>query len=374
MRATWAEVDPAAIAHNVSTLARVVAPAEVCVVVKADGYGHGAVETAEVALTAGASRLAVALTEEGAALRAAGIDAPILLLSEPPTSDAATVVAERLEPTVYTEAGIAALAAATTEAPGPNLPVHLKVDTGMYRVGCAPGDAVRLAKEITADARLELASVWTHLAVADAPDDPFTAVQVGRYRDALTTLDDAGIEVPLRHVANSAGAIAHPDSRFDMVRCGIAVYGVPPSAPLVGTVELQPALRLVSSVSHLKVVPAGSAISYGRRYTVERPSHIATVPIGYADGVRRALSATGGEVLVGGRRRPIAGTVTMDQLMVDLGDEESVSVGDEVVLIGRQGDAEITAAEWADRLDTIGYEIVCGIGSRVPRRWTGSGA
>jgi alanine racemase len=190
----------------------------------------------------------------------------------------------------------------------------------------------------------------------------------------LTALDDAGIDVPLRHAANSAGALAHPDSRFDMVRCGIAVYGIPPSAPLAGVVDLRPALRLVSAVSHLKVVPAGSAISYGRRYTVERPSHIATVPIGYADGVRRALSATGGEVLIGGRRRPIAGTVTMDQLMVDLGDDESVSVGDEVVLIGRQGDEQITATDWADHLGTIGYEVVCGIGSRVPRRWTGSRA
>jgi alanine racemase len=367
MRATWAEVDPAALAHNVATLARLVAPAELCVVVKADGYGHGAVETSKVALAAGAARLAVALAEEGTALRAAGVDAPILLLSEPPASDAAAVVAERLEPTVYTEAGIAALAAATPG--GERLPVHLKVDTGMFRVGCTPGDAVRLAKEIVADERLELASVWTHLAVADEPDDPFTAEQVARYREVLTALDGAGIEVPLRHAANSAGALAHPESRFDMVRCGIAVYGIPPSAPLADVVELRPALRLVSSVSHLKVVPAGSAISYGRRYAVERPSHIATVPIGYADGVRRALSATGGEVLIGGRRRPIAGTVTMDQLMVDLGDDETVSVGDEVVLIGRQGDAEIIATEWADRLDTIGYEVVCGIGTRVPRRW-----
>jgi alanine racemase len=337
------------------------------VVVKADGYGHGAVETANVALAAGAARLAVALAEEGTALRAAGVDAPILLLSEPPASDAAAVVAERLEPTVYTETGIAALAAATPQ--GERLRVHLKVDTGMFRVGCTPGDAVRLAKEIVADGRLALASVWTHLAVADEPDDPFTAEQVARYREVLTALDGAGIEVPLRHAANSAGALAHPESRFDMVRCGIAVYGIPPSGPLAGVVELRPALRLVSSVAHLKVVPAGSAISYGRRYAVERPSHIATVPIGYADGVRRALSSTGGEVLIGGRRRPIAGTVTMDQLMVDLGDDETVSVGDEVVLIGRQGDAEITATEWADRLDTIGYEVVCGIGTRVPRRW-----
>jgi alanine racemase len=372
MRATRAEIDSAAIAHNVETLARWSAPAALCVVVKADGYGHGAVETSKVALAAGATRLAVALAEEGAALREAGIDAPVLLLSEPPVSDAPVVVDQRLEPTVYTEEGIAALAAATSRHTP--VPVHLKVDTGMFRVGCAPGDAVRLAKEIAADDRLRLASVWTHLAVADEPDDPFTAEQLARYRDVLTAIEGTGIEVPMRHAANSAGALAHPGSHFDMVRSGIAVYGIAPSAPLAGVVELRPAMRLVSTVSHLKVVPAGSAISYGRRYAVERPSHIATVPIGYADGARRALSATGGEVLIGGRRRPIAGTVTMDQLMVDLGDDESVDVGDEVVLIGRQGAEEITATEWADRLGTIGYEVVCGIGGRVPRRWNGDGA
>jgi alanine racemase len=369
VRATWAEVDTSALAHNVSALARLAAPAELCVVVKADGYGHGAVEAARAALGAGASRLAVALAEEGAMLRSAGIDAPVIVLSGAPEDDAATVVEHGLEPTAYTEAGIAALAVAAGD--GAPLPVHLKVDTGMHRVGCLPAEALRLAKEIAAERRLRLASVWTHLAVADEPDDPFTGEQLRRYREVLAGLEAAGIDVPLRHAANSAGTIAHPDARFDMVRCGIAAYGIPPAAGLGDALGLRPALRLVSTVSHVKVVPAGAAISYGRRYRVERPSVIATVPIGYADGVRRSLPSVDGEVLIGGRRRPIAGTVTMDQLMVDCGEDESVAVGDEVVLIGVQGDQDITAVEWAERLGTIGYEIVCGIGPRVPRRWVG---
>jgi alanine racemase len=369
VRATRAEVDAGAIAHNVSALARIVAPAELCVVVKADGYGHGAVGAARAALAAGATRLAVARTEEGAALRAAAIEAPVLLLSEPPPTDAHAVIRARLEPAVYTEAGITALAAAAS-ADEP-LPVHLKVDTGMHRVGCRPGDATRLAKEIVADGRLRLASVWTHLAVADEPDEPFTGAQLAAYHDVLRALESAGIDVPLRHAANSAGAIAHPDARFDMVRCGIAVYGIPPSPALADSVDLQPALRLVSAVSLVKVVEEGATVSYGRRYRATRPSVIATVPLGYADGVRRRLGAAGGEVLIRGRRRPIAGTVTMDQLMVDCGDDETVAVGDEVVLIGRQDDEEVPATEWAERLDTIGYEIVCGIGPRVPRHWTG---
>jgi alanine racemase len=371
VRATWAEVDAAAIEHNVAALARLAAPAELCVVVKADGYGHGAVDAARAALAAGAGRLAVALPEEGAVLRAGGIDAPVLVLSEAPVGDAGVVVEHDLEPTAYTEAGIAALAGAV-RAGGP-LAVHLKVDTGMHRVGCVPADTLRLAKEIAAEPGLALASVWTHLAVADEPDDPFTAEQLRRYREVLAGLEAAGLDVPLRHAANSAGTIAHPDARFDMVRCGIAAYGIPPAEGLDGDLGLRPALRLVSTVSHVKVVPAGSAVSYGLRYRVERPSVIATVPIGYADGVRRSLAAVGGEVLIGGRRRPIAGTVTMDQLMVDCGDDDSVAVGDEVVLIGAQGDDEIPAVEWGRRLGTIGYEIVCGIGPRVPRRWLGAG-
>jgi alanine racemase len=218
-----------------------------------------------------------------------------------------------------------------------------------------------------ADPGLRLASVFTHFAVADEPDDPFTAEQVERYEAVLADLEAEGIEVPCRHAANSAGALAHPEARFDLVRLGIVIYGLAPSADVPSPPGLRPAMALRARVSHVKRVAAGEGISYGLRYRTPCETTVATVPLGYADGVPRRLSATGGEVLVGGGRRPIAGTITMDQFLVDCGDLP-VAVGDEVVLIGSQGDATITAEEWADRLGTIAYEIICGVSPRVPRR------
>ncbi len=379
MRATWAEIDLDAVRRNVATLRAVAAPAGLCAVVKADGYGHGAVEVAQAALAAGADRLAVALVEEGADLRTGGIDAPVLVLSEAPRDAIGDVVALGLEPTVYSEPAVHAVADAVasvgTARSGPPAPgraplgVHVKVDTGMHRVGAQPADIVRVAKAVTARPELALVSVWTHCAVADQPADPFTGEQLRRFEAALATLRDAGIDPALRHTANSAAAIAHPAARYDMVRCGIAVYGIDPSPELAGMAGLEPALQLVSHVAMVKEVAAGEALSYGQRYRLERPSVVATVPIGYADGVRRDLSALGGEVLIGGRRRPVAGTVTMDQITVDCGDDRGVAPGDEVVLIGTQGGERITATDWATRFGTIGYEVVCGIGPRVPRRY-----
>jgi alanine racemase len=211
--------------------------------------------------------------------------------------------------------------------------------------------------------------VLTHFAVADEPDDPYTSQQLDRFDRVLGDLRDAGVAFDMVHAANSAGLLAFGDrARFDLVRCGIAVYGVPPAPGLAGRVPLRPAMALKARVSHVKTLAAGARLSYGLRYTMPSAGSVATVPVGYADGVPRALSATGGEVVVRGRRHPIAGTVTMDQLMVDVGDAP-VEVGDEVVLLGRDGDAEVTADEWAARLGTINYEIVCGIGQRVPRTY-----
>ena len=365
-RPAWAEVDLAAVAHNAARLRQWAAPARLCAVVKADGYGHGAVPVARAALAGGAEWLAVALVEEGVELREAGIDAPVLVLSEPPPDGWDEVVAQRLRPAVYTHQGIAGLSAAAGD--GVTLGVHLKVDTGMHRVGAPPAEVVALARAIDEAPGLVLEGVWTHCAVADEPHDPFTALQIERFTAALAELHAAGLDPALRHAANSAGAIAHPGSRFDLVRCGIALYGVHPSAEVGAEVDLRPAMRLVAQVSHVQRLPPDETVSYGRRFRTERDTTIATVAIGYADGVPRRLSAVGGEVLIGGVRRPIAGTVTMDQLMVDCGDDE-VRVGDEVVLLGRQGPGQVTAEEWADRLDTIGYEVVCGIGPRVPRRY-----
>jgi alanine racemase len=368
-RPTWVEIDLGAVRANVAELARIAAPAAVLAVVKADAYGHGAVPVARAALEAGAHGLGVALVEEGRELRDAGIDAPILVLSEPPRDAAAAVVTHRLTPVVYTPQGIDALAKAVVDGAGTDaepFAVHLKVDTGMHRVGARPEDAVALARRVVEHRELVLEGVLTHFAVADEPDDPYTGEQLVRFADVLAALNGAGVHPTVVHAANSAGLMAFPESRFALVRPGIAIYGVAPAARLASHATLRPALAFKARVAHVKRLEAGARLSYGLRYRLGRAARIATVPAGYADGVPRNLAAVGGEVLVGGRRRPIAGTVTMDQLVVDLGDDD-VAVGDEVVLIGRQGDAAITVEEWAERLGTIGNEIVCAIGPRVPR-------
>jgi len=367
LRPVWAEVDLAALRENVAELCAIAAPARVLAVVKADGYGHGAVATGRAAVEAGAAMLGVALVEEGVELREAGVDAPILVLSEPVADAATTVVAARLTPAVYTAAGVEALAKAVVERDSIPLPVHLKVDTGMHRVGAAPEAAAALAELVDAHRELKLQGLWTHLAVADEPGNPYTGEQLQQFDEVRERLAGRGHRPEIVHAANTAGTLAFPNARYDLVRPGIGVYGIPPVPELSSVVRLRAVLAVKARVSFVKRVPAGAAISYGLRYRVERPVNIATVPIGYGDGVPRNLSEAGGEVLVRGRRRPIAGTVTMDQLMVDLGDDD-IEVGEEVVLIGRQGEEEITAAEWAARLQTIPYEIVCNIGPRVPRR------
>jgi alanine racemase len=354
-RAAWAEVDLDAFEANVRTMRDVAAPAALWAVVKADGYGHGAVECARAALTAGAEGLCVALVQEGVALRDAGIDDPILLLSEQPLEQASAVVAAGLTPTVYSTAQVAALVRA--------------VDTGMRRVGCAPEDAVAIADAVASCApALRLEGVATHLAVADEPQEPYTAEQLARLDAVLADLAAAGHRPVLVHAANSAATLAHPAARRSFVRAGIALYGISPGHGVDDrTGALAPVLSLKATVSFLKRVAAGDRISYGLRHTFEEATTVATLPLGYADGVPRRLSAVGGEVLIGGRRCPIVGVVTMDQLMVDVGDAP-VEVGDEAVLLGCQGGERIRAEEWADRLDTIGYEIVCGISGRVERR------
>ncbi len=367
MRATRAEVDLDAVAHNVRALRALVAPAELCAVVKADGYGHGAVAVSEAALAAGASWLGVALVEEGAVLRRDGVDAPILLLSQPRAADIDAAVRLDLRLTVDTPAGVSAVAAAAARH-GRVARLHLKVNTGMNRMGAAPHEVVGLASAIAGDPHLSLEALWTHCAVADEPANPFTEVQLDRFEEVWADLDRRGLAPPLRHAANTAAGVDRPRSRYDLVRAGIGIYGLSPSPALAGRVELVASLTLRAEVAMVKRVSAGESISYGQAHTFARDANVVTVPIGYADGVARRLSFTGGQVLIGGRRRPIVGAITMDQLMADCGDDP-VAVGDEVVLIGPQGDEMIDAQEWADRLDTIGYEIVCGIGPRVPRHY-----
>jgi alanine racemase len=365
-RPAWAEVDLAAIGHNIGVLRRAAAPAAVWAVVKADGYGHGAVPAARAALAAGAEGLGVALVEEAVTLRRAGIDGPVLVLAEPPPHQYTAAVEAGVRAVVYTPRAIDGLAAAARAA-STTMAVHLKLDTGMHRVGAPPAEAVALAERIAARPSLTLEGVMTHLAVADEPDDPYTDRQLDAFDAAVAALRARGIDPPLRHAANSAAALAHPRARYSFVRAGIATYGIVPGpgvAHLAG--ELRPALALRTRVSFVKRVGGGERISYGLRHRFATDTTVATLPLGYADGVSRRLSATGGAVLIGGRRRPIVGVVTMDQLMVDCGDD-AVAPGDEAVLIGGQGDAIVTATEWADRLGTIAYEVTCGISARVPR-------
>lgn len=371
MRPTWATVDLDAIEHNVRALRAVSHPAVVCAVVKANGYGHGAVPVARAALRGGAAWLAVACVDEALELREAGIDAPILVLSEPRPAEMRVAFDAGVRVTVYSHVGIAAAADAARAGSTERWPVQLKVDTGMNRVGAAAADVLALAGAIVSSGVLELESVWTHCAVADSPEDPFTAAQLERLGDVLSLLAANGHRPPMVHAANSAGAIAHPDARFDLVRCGIAIYGIAPSEALDAAIELHPALTLRSEIVHVHEVAAGEGVSYGRRWRAMRPTQVATLPIGYADGVRRSLGLDGGVALVRGMRCPILGVVTMDQLMVDVS-VVNAEVGDEVILIGRQGGAAITANEVGVLLDTIGYEITCGISSRVPRRYEGA--
>ena len=363
-RWAWAEVSAEAIEYNVRTIAAIVSPAQVWVAVKAEAYGHGALLAARAAQAAGAHGLCVALVQEGVALREAGISGPILVLSEQPADALQAAVEHGVSTTVYSVEQVALL-----EACGANEHrVHLKIDTGMRRVGVTGADAVAVADVIAASPAVSLAGVFTHLAVADEPDNPFTDQQLDRFDAVVAALAAAGHRPPLVHAANSAAALAHPRARYDMVRPGIGVYGIS-SGPGVDEffATLRPALSLHARVAYVKRVSAGERISYGLRHTFERDTTVATLPIGYADGVPRRLHAVGGTVLIGGKHRPIVGVVTMDQIMVDCGDDH-VQFGDEAVLIGTQGSHTIAAADWATALDTIAYEIVCGISARIERR------
>ncbi|CRK59965.1 Alanine racemase [Alloactinosynnema sp. L-07] len=345
-------VDLGAVRHNVALLAARAGDAETMAVVKADGYGHGAVEVARAALEAGATWLGSCSAAEAAALRAAGIDAPILAWLDvpgaevPPDVDLAVSSVEQLR-------GLSGRR------------IHLKIDTGLCRNGCPHELWPDLVKAAAASDN-EVYAVWSHLACADEPGHPSVDSQAKRFADAYQVALDAGL-TPKRHLANSAATLDRPDLRFDMVRVGIAMYGL---NPLPTKEDLRPAMTFRSSVALTKRIDAGKSVSYGQSWTAERPTTLALVPVGYADGVPRLLSGRF-DVLLGGIRRPVRGRVCMDQILVDCGDDE-VRVGDEVVLFGPGDRGEPTAREWADTLGTIDYEIVTGMyRPRLVRRYVG---
>ena len=368
-RPSWAEVDLGAVAHNVRELARYAAGAQVCAVVKANGYGHGAPEVAKTALANGATWLAVATVEEGAQLRDEGIDAPVLLLSEPPEADLEEVVRLRITPTLYRLQTIDALSKAVGRLGSRGVEVHLKVDTGMHRVGAPPQVLSELVQRVMGTGVLRVAGVWSHFAVADA-DAQFTRRQINDYCRAVQQVTQAlsyGSQPPLRHLANTPGTLFHPECHFDMVRTGLGIYGLHPHPNSHRLIDLRPAMKVVSHVSHILRHPAGTRPSYGRIRPLGASSVVATLPVGYADGIPRLISE-GGEALIGGRRFPVAGRVTMDQLVVEVG-EHQVAVGEQAVLIGAQGSESISFDDWANLSDTINYEVVCRVGPRLPRRY-----
>jgi alanine racemase len=370
MERAVARVDHAAVRANCARLAaELTGGAELCAVVKADGYGHGAEGCAAAALAGGATRLAVATAREADAVaRSAGPGVPLLAMGVLAAEEVDLALGSGAEVGLWQE-GFRGYLAERARAAGRRARVHVKLDSGMGRLGTFdPAEALALARACAADPDLELAGVWTHFATADEPgaDDGYFEAQLARFEEFAAA---ARAEFPdlLLHAANSAAVFRDPRSHFDFARCGVAVYGLDPFQGDPAERGLRPALSLRSYVAAVKRFPAGQSAGYGRSWQAPSDTWVGVVPVGYGDGVRRALSNRA-EVLIGGVRRPIVGTISMDNLTVDLGPEATVAVGEEAVLVGAQGSEEIRAEEMAARLGTINYEITCGISPRVPRR------
>ncbi len=373
----WAEIDLGAIAHNVRELKNITRDgARFIAVVKADGYGHGAAEVARTALAAGADMLAVARIDEGIALRQAGFEEPILVLGPTFPAHAEGLVTHHLTQSVTGLAAARALDEVARRCGG-TLPVHLKVDSGMGRLGLIPDERrqdtsrppVEEVAAITRLPGLQLKGVFTHFATADEQDKRYAHRQFSIFSSFLETLAKAGIDCGLRHAANSAALIDLPETHLDAVRPGIALYGLYPSREVDhARANLQPALALKTRLLQVKAVPAGFQVSYGLTWEAPRATIIGTVAAGYADGIQRRLSNRG-VMLVNGRRASIVGRVCMDLIMLDLGPDATAAAGDEVVIIGRQGTETISAEDVADLLGTINYEVVFTNATRVPRKY-----
>ncbi len=372
MRPTHATVDLARVAHNVRSLRALTAtPTLQMAVVKADAYGHGAVPVARSALAAGASWLGVALVEEGLELRRAAIAAPLLVLGAFAPEDVDPALSAGITLTVFDREQVLSLSD-RARALGQTAPVHLKIDTGMGRLGIPAADALAFTEWLVRLPGISLGGVFSHFATADETDLSFARRQLETFLEILAALDARGIEVGIRHMANTAATMVLPESHLDLVRNGIGIYGLYPSREVARTAELRPALSLRTAIAFLKAVPAGTPLSYGCTFVTDTPSRIATLPVGYGDGYPRLLSNRG-SVLVGGARAPLVGRVCMDMILADVSSLPGAAMGDPVVLIGEQGDQEITADELAELSGTINYEITCNVGRRVPRVYEGEG-
>lgn len=369
VRPTWAEIDEAALAHNLRTIAAHVGErCRVLAVVKADGYGHGAIDSARVFVEAGAWGLAVSLIEEGVELRQAGIRAPVLVLGGVHPGSEDVVVHGSLTPVVWAPQHLQLLAAAVRRSGAERLPIHLKIDTGMSRLGVLPSDLAALLDwyETHAAHELHIEGVMTHFACADDPEDTHTsAVQLEQFRACLAMMGERGIHPSIRHVCNSAGLVRFADAHLDMVRPGIAMYGAA-SSSAVELAGLRLGMSVHSRLLGIRELPAGAQVSYGHHQTLSRASRLGILPVGYGDGYPRNMSGRA-EVLVRGHRCPIVGNITMDLSMVDVTELPDVREGERVTLLGRQGRQSIDVYELAAWAGVIPYEMTCGISKRVPR-------
>ncbi|SEG62775.1 alanine racemase [Paenibacillus sp. UNC499MF] len=367
-RDTWAEISLDAIEHNAHTFKKNLRRGcKLMAVVKADGYGHGAYETARAALRAGAEYLGVALLDEALELRAAGITEPVLVLGYTPPRSVKKAVEADITLTVFTTDVLEAAGAAAMSSQMPAR-IHLKVDTGMTRIGVrTKEEALSLARQAIQTPGVALEGIFTHFATADSEDDTFTREQFRRFMNIVDHLSDAGIGIQLRHCCNSAAAMQYPDMHLDMVRVGISLYGLLPSTPAArDTHSLQPAMQFKTRLVQVKDIEVGTPVSYGSTFVAKRPTRIGTIPAGYADGLSRLLSNRG-DMLLHGKRVRIAGRVCMDQTMLDITDVKNAKEGDPVTIFGQSEDAFLPVDELAGLMGTINYEVVCLIGKRVPR-------
>ncbi len=364
-RATKAIVDLKAIAHNVRQVRkRIGSQRDLMAVVKADGYGHGAVNVSSSALKSGANCLGVAVPEEGEEIRRAGLDAPITVLGLIQPEEAYKVVDFGLEQTICSIEVAEALNQIASNR-GTAVDVHIKIETGMGRVGVQPNDTVAFARRIGKLKHLNVKGIFSHFSCADEMDKAFSTKQIEIFDGVVREIEASGIRIPKRHMANSAAILDLPESYYDLVRPGIMIYGLYPSPEVSHSIELKPAMTFVTRVTFVKKVPPGTSISYGRTFITDKEIPVATLPVGYADGYSRALSGRG-EVLVKGFRAPLIGRICMDMCMIDVSGVENVQPGDEVILFGEG----LPVDEVAEKLGTINYEVVCAVGKRVPRVYT----
>ncbi len=359
---TWLEIDLGAIRNNIQQI-KSITHRPVMAVIKANGYGHGLVEVGRCVSAAGAAWLGVARIDEALVLRQAGVTLPVLVLGYTAPERVSEAIAQKITLAVPNP-DLALAYAAQARAAGQVLPVHVKIDTGMGRLGVFPEDGLAFARLIAESAELRLAGIFTHLARADEPALDTTGWQLSRFASLIDALQSAGLRPPLVHAANSAASLYFPEAYYDLVRPGIAVYGLHPSPDALLPEGFRTALTWKARLASVKELPAGHGVGYNYRYVTGKPERIGVIPVGYADGFRRRL---GNFALVGGRQVPVVGGVCMDQCMLQLDTVPEAKIGDEVVLIGRQGDAVITAEMVGEVWGTVNYDVVCGLAARVPR-------